>query len=374
MNEVEEYYLQHHGVKGMKWGVRKKRETGSRIKGKTVSAEKQARRDGKAAKHETRAKKYGDAADALEKELGSTKGFISRKTLENKIKDLRKVQMSALDDANRKREGRLSKGERNAVIVAGVIAAYAGYKLADGGNLTAANQRIKQMLNGEKGSPWKVNTDLASKDMDVDDIASKVMSRINPNYGQPGTTNNCRRCTIAYEMSRRGYDVSATKSISGTGQNVAGMAKALGTDVKGGMTGVKLKARLEKRAFDKTGNFAEMSDLTKQVVLGNGIGEQRIWNKSGGKILPTDVLSSLAEQPDGARGELTMKWAMGGGHSMAYEIVKGKPVIFDNQRGKVYKTAEDLKDVVDRFSDAGFTRLDNKELSDAFIQRWVKNN
>lgn len=374
MNEVEDFYLQHYGVKGMKWGIRKKRETGSRIKGKTVSAEKQARRDGKAAKHETRAKKYGDAADALEKELGSTKGFISRKTLENKIKNLRKVQMSALDDANRKREGRLSKGERNAAIVAGVIATYAGYKLVDGGNLTAANQQIKQMLNGEKGSPWKVNKDLASKDMDVDDIASKVMSRINPNYGQPGTTNNCRRCTIAYEMSRRGYDVSATKSISGTGQNMAGMAKALGTDVKGGMTEIKLKARLEKRAYDKTGNFGEMSDLTKQLVLGKGIGEQRIWNKSGGKISPADVLSSLAEQPDGARGELTMRWSMGGGHSMAYEIVKGKPVIFDNQNGKVFKTAEDLKDVVDRFSDAGFTRLDNKELNDAFIQRWVKNN
>ena len=26
MNEVEEYYLQHFGVKGMKWGVRKKRD------------------------------------------------------------------------------------------------------------------------------------------------------------------------------------------------------------------------------------------------------------------------------------------------------------------------------------------------------------
>lgn len=370
MNEEE--LLLHYGVKGMKWGVRKKRETGTRIKGKTVSAEKQAKRDGKAAKHETRAKRYGDAADALEKELGSTKGFISRKTLENNIKDLRKVQMSALDDANRKREGRLSKGERNVAIAAGVIAAYAGYKLVDGGNLTAANQRIKQMLNGENGSPWKVNTDLASKDMDVDDIASKVMSRINPNYGQPGTTNNCRRCTMAYEMSRRGYDVSATKSISGTGQNAAGMAQAFGTDVKGGMMGAKLKARIEKRAFDKSGS--EMSDLTKQLVFGQGIGEQRIWNKSGGKISPADVLSSLAEQPDGARGELTMRWAMGGGHSMAYEIVKGKPVIFDNQRGKVYKTAEDIKDVVDRFSDAGFTRLDNKELSDAFIQRWVKNN
>ena len=32
MNEVEGYYLQHYGVKGMKWGVRKKRETKGRSK------------------------------------------------------------------------------------------------------------------------------------------------------------------------------------------------------------------------------------------------------------------------------------------------------------------------------------------------------
>ena len=32
MNEVEDFYLQHHGVKGMKWGIRKKRETKGRSK------------------------------------------------------------------------------------------------------------------------------------------------------------------------------------------------------------------------------------------------------------------------------------------------------------------------------------------------------
>lgn len=40
MNEVEEYYLQHVGVKGMKWGVRKKRDSGP----------KQARAERKSAK------------------------------------------------------------------------------------------------------------------------------------------------------------------------------------------------------------------------------------------------------------------------------------------------------------------------------------
>lgn len=35
MNEVEGYYLQHFGVKGMKWGIRKKRETKGRSKSST---------------------------------------------------------------------------------------------------------------------------------------------------------------------------------------------------------------------------------------------------------------------------------------------------------------------------------------------------
>lgn len=42
MNEVEEYYLQHFGVKGMKWGVRKNRKSASKksSKGKTSSNKK----------------------------------------------------------------------------------------------------------------------------------------------------------------------------------------------------------------------------------------------------------------------------------------------------------------------------------------------
>lgn len=47
MNEVEEYYLQHFGVKGMKWGVRKKRSLGPTRQQKRAQKQltKEARKD-----------------------------------------------------------------------------------------------------------------------------------------------------------------------------------------------------------------------------------------------------------------------------------------------------------------------------------------
>ena len=42
MNEVEEYYLQHFGVKGMKWGVRKKRNPAKLAKKQEIKKAKKA--------------------------------------------------------------------------------------------------------------------------------------------------------------------------------------------------------------------------------------------------------------------------------------------------------------------------------------------
>lgn len=41
------------------------------------------------------------------------------------------------------------------------------------------------------------------------------VSKVNPGYGEPGTTNNCCFCEVAMELQGRGYDVTARKSFNG---------------------------------------------------------------------------------------------------------------------------------------------------------------
>ena len=60
MNEVEEFYLQHYGVKGMKWGVRRKRPEGV-----SRRTNREAKKD---AKEYTKAKMYyGEGAGTRRK-------------------------------------------------------------------------------------------------------------------------------------------------------------------------------------------------------------------------------------------------------------------------------------------------------------------
>jgi hypothetical protein len=88
---------------------------------------------------------------------------------------------------------------------------------------------------------------------------------------------------------------------------------------------------------------------------------------------PKSIFDTLAKEPNGSRGELGVMWNMGGGHSMAYEIVKGKPVIFDGQTGKIFDAAEKFMDGMPSIKNAGFTRLDNVDLNVDYLMRWMTN-
>jgi hypothetical protein len=278
-----EEFLEHYGVKGMKWGVRNERKPSGGSNGTTKSNKPQAK-------------------------------------------------AGVVDPAT--------------VYFATLLAAQGGLsaaRLVDSGNARVLVKKgARAVTLNTNGPQYKKNDALAAKNLSEKQLMDTVVKDINPNYGSFGTKMNCRRCTLSYEMRRRGFDVAATHSIMATGQDGGGLKKAANT---------------KTTAMDW--------------------GENKIHsNPTGGKVDSVNIITkSLEKQPNGSRGEVSVSWAVGGGHSIAYEVVRGKPMIIDTQRQTHIKTQADW-DKAYPFNPSAiyYTRLDDKPLNTNWLERWVKDN
>lgn len=310
--------LAHFGIKGMRWGVRNEPGTGVR----------------QGAKKQARTTLGGEKMSKTDILLAEGRGEVVISKLTQWAPSL------------------ATSGAGTPVSVAVWAASKAGFYTLDSGGARVAVNRGKRFLHGEELS-YKKNISLAKKKMTDDEIMNKVVPGINPDHPKIGTNMNCRRCTISYEMRRRGYDVRATKTIEASSQTSKGLNKAVGT---------KLKAR----------ELGEVSALQSQHPIRDlFIKDKTLTPKTG----PDAIFKALKDQPDRSRGEVTMSWQMGGGHSIAYEMIKGKPVLFDTQSGKRFSNASEMANFYKvNISKAGFTRLDNKSMNKAWIERWVKNS
>lgn len=382
MNDNE---LMHYGVKGMKWGVRRfQNEDGSLT---SAGKKRQVKRDQRAAKYYDRANARQREIDNLNDSLKSTDKKFQKRKLEKDIKKLEKKREQDLKDAHAKEEGKLTKREKQIAVGAAVVAAYATYKFVDSGEMNRLVTKGKNAL-GKSNPGFKKNSTLSNPDMDADAIHSAVVSRINPDYGAIGTKNNCRRCTMAYEMSRRGYDVKATKSIGQTGQtgiDLYNMVSDKSDRYRGGIKRFTLDDALSDKGINPKGTgyygFSGFANFKMKRV-----------EKSDSDVdLADSIFKTLAKEPNGSRGEVSLSWSFGGGHSIAYEVVKGKPVIFDCQSGKKFDSPESLRTIVNNTSqtlekyglgkmDFGslcnstmFTRLDDKPINEDLLLRWLQN-
>jgi len=369
--EAVDEFLAHYGVKGMHWGVRKEEKSSSSTPSQSRLKTRLSRPE-RIKKFEAREKQAQTAINKLEAKQPRTR--YGKKVVREQIAELKNDRNEQRRNIKAAKEGKFTERERKRLVgasaTAAILAAYGTYKFIDSGEAHRLSVKGKAFVAKEAFS-WRKNPNLIG-DKSVDGIMSDVVSHINPDYGKYGTKMNCRRATFAYEMRRRGYDVKATKSSTATGQTPLGLISATTPNAKVGPTGkVASLIRFGKETARGGGTF------TESMKSGGGLGKEKIGEgllKLGtSEAKSSTIFEALGRNPNGSRGELTVGWNLGGGHSMAWEVIQGKPVIFDAQSGTAYKDFAEFNAMATNVATAGFTRLDNVPLNDNFLMRWVTN-
>lgn len=189
------------------------------------------------------------------------------------------------------------------------------------------NQTLREAL-GAKGKSNSMGEALNSVNKD----------RYNPTYA--AYTENCQRCVVAYELQRRGYDVSALPTHSD--DNWPRVVR-VGNEIYGRWRG----------AFKNAKNVDVSARTTASVT--NNIDKQ------------------MKNFGPGSRGVVQVFWKNGGGHVFNVENVNGKVVYADAQTGRRLKSGNDyMKDTIP--SSVRLIRTDNLQISDRAKQFVTKKS
>lgn len=265
---------------------------------------------------------YGDGFPGEKKDFGESgkpedmfRKYSNRTMMlalddESNIDDIRKLSMG----------GKFIDALLSVPLKSGIsnILGAVGFKMAYDRNKQAEETKSKSPVDSSTGLHLKRKS--TSKEADLE--------AVNPSYTYPdsGGRMNCYACSVAYDMRRRGYEVTATED----------------------MNGANFKAI--KSMYKNADPITVVSDTPETIPTKNGMP----YNKG----LTKEVYKQMKAEPEGSRGIALVVWAgSGGGHAVSYEIENGKPYIYDAQSGEKLE----MSDYTDKSTSYIYFRTDNLE-------------
>ena len=185
---------------------------------------------------------------------------------------------------------------------------------------TKKAEQIKENSQVDKATGLHLKSKNTSKE---DDLKST-----NPAYTFPdgGGKYNCYACSMAYDLRRRGFEVTAKEDQNGA------------------------SAYAVQKSYKNADPTFIYTDDPSQIKIKD--------DKYVNKDLTRQVTRELSKEPDGSRGIMMLTWANGtGGHAVNYEIENGKPYIYDSQVSEKMEISE----YTDESISAAYFRTDNLE-------------
>lgn len=299
----------HHGVKGQKWGVRRALGPSGHIIGS------------KYAKDDTRSKRPSakgsdGSAAVLAIVLAAPVGLTAAR---------------AAKILNSPASGKLKTQQIGQTVMRTTLATLGLQPLIIAGSL-ASNANAHRKSKAEEFTKAKMDVKMKTSEESPDSDSRKVNPKVNA--WNMGTLTNCSNTTLAYEMRRRGYDVTAKPLYGGRKYE----------DTYALYNNPKVK-QLDKESYKGSTKFTTYAK--------------------------NEMVNNISKYPDGARGAVQVRFkkeAMG--HIFSWEKVNGKVVFKDHQDygSKPEKIFD--KDVLSALS---YFRTDNAQLNMNLVHNSVEN-
>lgn len=179
---------------------------------------------------------------------------------------------------------------------------------------------------------------------------------VNPKISQSNNSdwqNNCAECTAIYEMRRRGYDVESN-GISGQPNSI--------------FLPFKIKEYIDAYKYNTEGRFERLYENPniQNVEPTKTYLDEETKDKATARAIEREILKN----PPGSRGDISVQWKEGGGHSMVWEIDKdGKVHIIDAQASGYGNKIEYDLDSLAKKVDNSSRRIDDPRKSYTTITR-----